>query len=340
MKTFLIVTFMKRLYFYFILIAIGFSCSRNPLKIDVSGIDVKLDVKSFSEDLLSQPIDSSVIVRLDEKYGDFFRLFTQRMIWIGAPEDSGFVEGLQRFASDTLITQLHQLVPDKINQKELEEDFTEAFRHYKYYFPEKELPQLVLCISGFNQSIVTAENLIGISTDKFLGSSCNYYPQLGLPEYKRRRMNPENIVPETMIAWAVTEFPGNYESGNLLSNMIYQGKLMYFVDAMVPKTPDSLKIGYTAKQLEFCEASEAAMWTYLAEHKLLYSNQRMDIKRYISDGPYTSSFTTESPGRTGVWLGWQIVRAYMKKNPEVSLAQLMQNLDHQKILNQSGYYPE
>jgi hypothetical protein len=81
------------------------------------------------------------------------------------------------------------------------------------------------------------------------------------------------------------------------------------------------------------------MWAYLAEHKLLFSTVRMDIKRFIDDGPYTSVFTDQSPARTGVWLGWQIVRSYMKENPEVKLAELLNNADFQSILNNSGYQP-
>jgi uncharacterized protein YjaZ len=81
------------------------------------------------------------------------------------------------------------------------------------------------------------------------------------------------------------------------------------------------------------------MWTYLAEHKQLYSTDRMSIKRYIDDGPYTASFSEGSPARTGIWLGWQIVRSYMKQNPEVKLADLLNNNNFQSILNQSGYQP-
>jgi hypothetical protein len=65
----------------------------------------------------------------------------------------------------------------------------------------------------------------------------------------------------------------------------------------------------------------------------------MSIKRFIDDGPFTASFTEESPARTGVWLGWQVVRSYMKQHPEVKLTDLMDNKDFQGMLNQSGYQP-
>jgi uncharacterized protein YjaZ len=121
--------------------------------------------------------------------------------------------------------------------------------------------------------------------------------------------------------------------------MIQEGKIMYFVDATLPDMHDTLKIGFTKRQLDFCKKSEAMMWTYLAEHKQLYTTDRMSIKRYMDDGPFTASFTNDSPARTGVWLGWQIVRSYMKQHPETTVADLMNNQDFQAILNQSGYQP-
>ena len=115
---------------------------------------------------------------------------------------------------------------------------------------------------------------------------------------------------------------------------------MYFLDCIFPDDPDYLKIGYLPDKIKWCKEHENAMWTYLIENKLLYSNDHMNIRRFIGPGPFTSSFTTESPGKAGVWIGWQIVRQYMKKNPQVTLPVLMKENDSQKILSQSGYAPE
>jgi hypothetical protein len=261
------------------------------------------------------------------------------MIAIGGTDQPNFNETLYSFVSDTLIQRLKTKVPEKIDTVQFREELETAFKHYKHYFPGKEIPAVYTCISGFNQSVVTAEKLIGISIDKYLGADSPYYEQLGLPAYKRRNMNPDKLISDAMYAWAVTEWPRTDNASNLLSQMIYEGKLLYFVEAMLPKIHDTLKIGFTRRQLDFCKKNEAKMWTFLAEHKLLYSTDRMSIKRYIDDGPYTASFTEESPARTGQWLGWQIVRSYMKEHPETRLQDLMSNNDFQGILNQSGYQP-
>lgn len=332
---------MKRIFFLLCLTIVLGSCSRNPLKINVSTVEIDLKIKHLDVDLLklTQGEIQSAIPTLKASYGGFFDIFIYRMIAIGGSEQENFHELLYSFVSDSLISKLETNVAEKVDTVLLRKELTMAFKHYKYYFPAKELPVIYTCISGFNQSVVTAEKIIGVSLDKYLGADSHFYQQLALPIYKRRNMHPKKIVPELMYAWGVTEWPKVDNGNSLLSQMIHEGKMMYFLDAMLPDLPDTLKIGYTKKQLDYCSKNEALMWTYLAENKLLYSTDRMSIKRFMDDGPYTSAFTDQSPGRTGAWLGWQIVRSYMKQNKEAKLADLMNVTDFQLILNQSGYHP-
>ena len=59
----------------------------------------------------------------------------------------------------------------------------------------------------------------------------------------------------------------------------------------------------------------------------------------MDDGPYTPSFEEASPARTGAYVGWQIVRAYMTKN-KVKVKELFMTKDSQMILNNSKYKPK
>ena len=81
------------------------------------------------------------------------------------------------------------------------------------------------------------------------------------------------------------------------------------------------------------------MWEYLVENKLLFSSEKMVIRKLIGPAPFTSYFTTESPGRTGVWIGWQIVRKYAKNNKDLTPGEILYEMDYQKILRGSGYNP-
>jgi hypothetical protein len=153
-------------------------------------------------------------------------------------------------------------------------------------------------------------------------------------------MNSAKIPTDVLYSWAVSEFEFDESTNNLIANMIYHGKILYFLDAMFPEEPDYLKIGYQPEKLEWCIKNEAGMWTYLVEHQLLFNTDRMNMVRFIGAAPFTAPFTNESPGRTGIWLGWQIVKKYMKKNSGTTLQALMLENDYQKILNESGYSPE
>ena len=333
---------MKQLVFALGLSFILFSCSRNPLKINVSDVSVDLRIKHLDADLQGMDKDrlKVAIPDLKKKYGEFFDIFTYQMIAVGGTDQENFPDLLYSFVSDTvLIRKLVPQVAEKIDTLRLRKELDLAFRHYKYYFPQKEIPVIYTCISGLNQSVVIANNLIGISLDKYLGSGSPFYVRMGLPVYKRRNMNQSRLVPDMMVAWVMAEWPKSINANSMLSEMIQEGKQMYFVDAMLPELNDTLKMGYTKKQIDFCQKNEASMWTFLAEHKLLFTTDRMNIKRFIDDGPYTSAFGEQSPSRTGVWIGWQIVRSYMKQHPEVKLADLLANQDFQMILNQSNYQP-
>jgi hypothetical protein len=312
--------------------------------VNISDIKTEIKVVRFDNELfaINDKDTLNSLIELSNKYPEFFDLFTYKVIQIGGIGDSLFIDGMKFFLTDTLILDVKKLVETEFSDfDETEREFKKAFKYFQYHFPDKELPTVYAYFSGFNQSVVTAENIIGISLDKYLGRDCEYYMKLNsTPRYKVMNMHKDKIASDAAYAWGVTEFEHTNKATTLLDNMIHHGKLMYFVDAMLPEMHDSLKIGYTKLQLDWCKKNEAQMWSQLIEYKMLYSNKRMDIIRYINASPTTSGFPLESPGRTGVWIGWQIVRQYMKKFPETTLPDLMQNNNYQQILNDSKYFPE
>ena len=122
--------------------------------------------------------------------------------------------------------------------------------------------------------------------------------------------------------------------------MIYEGKLLYFTQMLLPEAPDSLIMGYNKEEIGFCENNESEMWTYLIEHKLLFNTDYFTIRKFTSDGPFTKAFTNQSPARAVNWLGWQIVKEYQKRNKKTTLKQLMEMNDYQNLLKESRYSPD
>jgi hypothetical protein len=335
---------LKTKYINFLLLFFSLaSCHRNPLNINVSGIDLTLNIKRLDQDLFMVTPENyvKVIPELTKKYDPFFNIYNEEILAIGNSRDSLYAGYLMTFLRDSMILKT-KLKSDSVfsNFRPFASQLELAFKHCKYYYPDLQAPTIYTYLSGFNQPIVTLPGALGISLDNFLGSGCRFYKQLGTFEYKRRNMNPQKLVYDAMYGWASQQFEYKGNTQNLISEMIYQGKLLYFLDALIPNGPDSLKIGYSNEQIKWCMAHEKEMWSYLISKKMLFSGDRMELVRFLNPAPFTTPFGQKSPGRTGAWLGWQIVKTYLQKNPEITLRKLIEENDYHKILNESGYSPD
>jgi hypothetical protein len=222
---------------------------------------------------------------------------------------------------------------------------TEAFKYIKYYYPQKRLPRVYAYISGFQAQTTIGDGYFGVGIDLFLGADSRFYPSLtnAFPHYLSKWFTPDNITPRVVEGMAREDmFPEDDNDKALLNKMIYNGKIMYFMDRVLPDMADSTKIRYTTEQLKWCNEFEGKIWGYFLEQNLLYETDYQKIQKYLTEAPFTPGLgeKNESAPKLAVWTGWQIVRKYMDKHPDVTLPQLMADKDAQKLLNESGYHPK
>jgi hypothetical protein len=129
------------------------------------------------------------------------------------------------------------------------------------------------------------------------------------------------------------------ENNDLISKMLFEGKIFYATKMILPDEADSLIFGFTNKQIQWCQDNEPTMWITLIENKLLFTTNHFMIKKLTDAAPHTSEFTAESPGKACNWIGYNIITKYMKNNPQISLRELMDNNDYHKIFEQAKYKP-
>lgn len=319
------------------------ACKTDKNKPDVDGITIKFELQRLDKDFFSLPgsISSKDIEVLKNTYKTFFDLYYRNMLRLAAPNDSLLAIQLNGFKNDKDIKEVYSTADSLYTGAEIEKiksGLAIFFKHLKYYYPEKKTPDVVTFISGFNYNVVTTDSVLGIGLDMYLGGDNKFYPALGFPQYMFRKFSKEYIVTDCVKGWFQSEYDAEAVKKEFLHQAIYQGKLLYFIDAMVPDLNDTIKIGFTALQLKWCRENEEKMWSFFIEHKMLYNTNEKEYIRFIQDGSTTQGFPEGAPGKTGCYIGWQIIRAYMKNN-DVTLQQLLNENDAQKILTQSGYKP-
>jgi len=321
------------------------SCRKNKYKINRSPVTVDLEVKRLEKDLFE--IDPSLIDdslgALKIKYGDFLQFFSY-VIKAGEINDTLFSDYLVNFCTDRLNNEVYASVNQHYpDVRAIEEELEKAFGNYAAYFPGENIPGVFTCITGFNRSIITADSVLGIGLDRYLGSDCEYYPALEIYGYLAARMNSWNIVPDCMYAWGAKNWnyeEMNYPVDNVLSGMIHEGKLRYFEKCMIPEISDTTLFGFTGGQMKFCRNNENQMWMYLIENDLLFSTDKFVMRKLTGEAPFTTYFTNESPGKAAVWQGFRIIESFMSKNKNVSLGEMMLNTDVQSLLDGAKYKPQ
>lgn len=332
-------------YLFFLCTVLFFSCS-NSKKPDVSAINLAVKIERFDKDLYAgkgRDIATTDSL-LHQKYGAFYEDFIFKMV---GNESYTRKEVLQGLYEDKAYTDLNHEVDSVFpNLQQVENELSQTFKYVKYYYPKVQVPRFIGFLSGFSYQTPIGDEYAGIGLDMFLGKDSKFYGALvhSIPLYLSRRFTPEYIVPRVS-EYYVREnlFRERDEDRSLLAKMIYNGKVLYFMDQIMPDNlPDSTKIGYTDKQLEWCKSFESEIWAFYLENNLLYETDYPKIQVYLSEGPFTPGLGEHnaSAPKLGVWTGWQIVRKYMKENPDVTLQQLMADTDAQKILTKSKYKPK
>jgi gliding motility-associated lipoprotein GldB len=337
----------KQIYLFFSISLLFTACGRDK-KVDVSNIPVNISISRFDHDLnemRTKPMAAQAEV-LKKRYGLFYQDFIERILQIGSIKDTAYFATLRIILNNKDYLSLKQEVDEVYpNLNQQNDELTDAFRRVKYYFPKKQIPRVYAYFSGFRAQTSIGDQYMAISLDLFLGANSKFYPAIieDYPHYISRRFTPQNIAPRVVEAFVREDmFPERDEDKTLLAKMVYNGKIMYFMDLTLPDVPDSTKIGYTPKQLKWAEDFKPQTWAYILNESLLYESDMLKIQKYINEAPFTSGLGehNESAPKLGVYTGWQIVKQYMDKHPQITLAQLMTDYDAQKILNESKYRPK
>lgn len=314
------------------------SCSDDGYKFPQANINVPsypVDIHRYGKTLFE--LDSNDFQNGLKNIQNEYNLFLDADL-----DDSTNIAQLFEYVTDTQLMSIYQRVVEVYPEMQDQEKILgDAFGRYNYFFPDKHIPEVYTYISDlyFEIPIWLKDDALVIAVDIYLGDAFYLYSKLGLPYYKIRCMSPENLSVDAMKTMYFEEIVTYYNKKTLLDHMVEGGKILTYLDAVLPEIADSVKICYTSKKMEWAHSNEKGIWGFLIENDLLYSTEYLSQTKLIKDGPFTNGFTDDSPSRLGVFIGWQIVNQFMVNNPDVSLKEMLSITDSQLILQKSAYKP-
>lgn len=318
---------MKKTFYLLVCSVFLMACKKEiSVKEDVLSIPVEVTIERFDQEFMASAPEN--FVSLKQKYPYLLIDGTPDSVWFNKK-------------SDTLFQQLYEETQKKFpDLSGLKKELTLLFQHIKYYYPNENPGKVITLLSEvdvMNRSIY-ADTLTLISLDTYLGKDHKFYVDFDsylLPDFEAERIVvdlAENFASQK------TVYP---QDRAFVSQMVYWGKIMYMKEMLLPKVSDALKIGYTEEQLKWVETNEAQVWKFFIESKYLFDNDVKLIARFIQRAPFSKFYLEldqESPGSVGIYIGWQIVRSYMKNN-NVTLQEMVLQ-DAKTIFEQSKYKPK
>lgn len=326
------------------LVLILFACSDGKNKPDVSHIKLDIKLERFEPDFFQ--IDTNNIAaglgHLRNAYPHFFPTFMQQILQLNPADPTSQtilkqIIGSYKSLYDTLALKY-------ANLDWLCKDVTEGMRFVKYYYPQYRVPKLITFIGTLDApGVVLTNEYLAIGLQQFAGKNFGGYQlpevQQLYPSYISRRFDKEYIAANAFKAVVDDIYPDRSTGKPLVEQMVEKGKQWYLLDHLLLDAADSLKTGYTGKQLAWITENEGNVWGYIVKNENLYSIEPPVIQTYIGEAPFTQGMPESSPGNIGQWIGWRIVQAFAANHKELSLQQVLESAPR-AVFEGSKYKPK
>lgn len=325
------------------ILLLAVACKSHRSTPDVSGTRVNLQVERFEIPFFA--LDTSHLNQSLQQLAGKYPGFTQDFLFniLGTTPDSAFKD-VPRFMRT--YRGLAQASAKKYADFSMvETSLKKGLQFLHYYFPSYKLPtRLITFIGPINSygNIITKDAL-AVGLQLYMGKDYPLYQdeqgQALYPAFVSRRFEPGYITVNCIRNIMDDMYPDHSSGKPLVEQMIESGKRLYLLEKLLPEMPDSIRTGYTAQQLAFCEHNEQQVWSFFVQNDLLFSNDPNTARDYLTDAPNTAALGASSPGNIGQFVGRQIVDKWMGKNEKTSLDALMK-MPAGKLFEEAKYKPK
>ena len=318
---------LKPIYFLLLSSLTLFSCEKeDKIEAEISKISIDFTIERF--DKAFAEVTSNTLPQLKQAYPFLFAKSYDDAFWLNKIKDT-----LQQELQNETIKKFENLKKETVEIESL-------FQHVKYYFPEFKTPRVITVATDvdYRNKVIVTDTIVVLPLANYLGKDHFFYD--GIQVYIAEDLEPKHLVVDLATNYA-KHYTFNQRRKTFLDDLIYEGKLLYFKDKVIPFKTNAQKLNYTETQYNWAQANEEYIWRYFVDKELLFNTDTKLPSRFINPAPfskfYLEQIDRESPGEIGKYIGWQIVRAYMRNNT-ISFKQMLAK-STEDIFENSKYKP-
>lgn len=219
----------------------------------------------------------------------------------------------------------------------LSRDISKLYYRLSDQFSNFNSPKIITINNGldFQYKLIDIDSLVLLSLDCYLDNDELYK---AIPDYISQKMNKNYLIrdlAEILISRYVN-YPANRQ---FIDKIIYYGKV-YNLMINNLDFEEANALYYNEKEIRWAKDNEKDVWKFFIENEILFNTSNILVERFINFGPYSKfgiSIDYESSPMIGKWIGYKIVKSYLKSNNK-TIEEILNMNEYELYLN-SNYKP-
>ena len=293
------------------------SCSYNPFEVDISNVRTGIGYLNLDSMLVKTSPNEIPLMneRCKFELGELYEYQLGYCFQFANDADTTVQKGLSLYFSDPGIQKIERELGSAFpSLNQYSESIDEGFKRLKVHFPKMKLPKKVVYLNSLlNFSVFSTDQQIGIGLEWHLGPDSEWLknlPEQLVPQWKKEAMLKEYISRDALVSWLETHVVPKTD-GDLASEMVRWGKILYFLEAAFPQSESHFILRYNPKEYEWAVENEQNVWNYLIKQNMLFKINDLNERNLLSEGPFTPGIQEKSPDRLGQFVGYRMVKKYM-----------------------------
>lgn len=264
---------------------------------------------------------------------DSFPLYLAGADW----ENQYNLQRIRHFIEDPVVRRAYAKIMEEYpDSRKLGSDLNRIFNHTRKLFPDFKNPQVYTYISYFDfvNRIIYLDSALSIALDLYINGNEGQLDELGVPRYMSRKLNPKHLTAD--VARVIGSDLLAQPKQSLLDYIVAEGKVLYFMEQVLPDADAETLLGYTKEQYLWCRAHEREVWQYIVQQNLLFETNPVKFRHFVNEGPF-NPLLEGAPSRLAQFIGWRMVKSYLKKSG--NNFQTLLHASAQEVLQNSAYRP-